>query len=135
MTNTTELTPAPVFDVTAFEATDTAVLIVQNKKDDGPLLVNDKPVRIELYGPGSKQYLSAQHKIEQHNQAITFAGIRGKPIKETAEDKAEKRVNKLVACTLSIDNFPIAPKDLYSNTKLGYIADQVEKFIGDWSNF
>ena len=135
LTATTEMTPAPAFDISAFEARDTAVLIVQNQKDDGPLLVNGNPVQFELYGPGSKEYLNAQHKIEVANQALTFAAIRGKPVKETVEGKLEKRANKLITCTRSIDNFPVAPKDLFMNPKLGYITDQVEKFIGDWANF
>jgi hypothetical protein len=124
-----------VFSVADFEASDTAWLEVQNKKDDGPLLFGGLPVRIEVRSPGTKEAMSAQHKLDTANQAKTFAAIRGKPIKETLEGQIEQRADKLAAVTARIENFPISPKELYSNPKLGYITAQVEKFHGDWANF
>ena len=56
-------------------------------------------------------------------------------MKETAESKIEQSAANLVACTRSIENFPIAASDIYSNPKLGYITAQVAKFIEDWANF
>lgn len=123
------------FNVADFEARDTAWLEVQNKKDDGPLLFNGQPVRIEVRSPGTKEAMSAQHKIDQATTAKTYAGIRGKAVKETVEGNIEQRADKLVAVTAGIENFPVAAKDLYSNPKLGYITEQVAKFHGDWANF
>lgn len=127
--------PNAVFNVEDFEAKDTSWLEVQNKKDDGPLLFNGKPVRVELCSPGTKEYLNAQHKIDLANSAKTFAGFRGKPVKETVDGKIEQAAEKLTACTRTIENFPISAADLYKNPKLGYIAAQVAKHIEDWSNF
>ncbi len=127
-------TPA-VFNISDFEAKDTAVLEVQNIKDDGPLLVGGQPVTIELRSPGTREYLNAQHRIDVANSAKTYAALRGKPVKDTVDGNITQRAEKLGACTVRIDNFPIDAKDLFSNPKLGYITAQVSKFIEDWANF
>lgn len=133
--NAQVIAAAPAFDITAFEARDTAWLEVQNIKDDGPLMVNGAPVRIEVRSPGTKEAMNAQHKHEIANNAKTFAALRNKPVKETIEGKIEQSAEKLAAVTGQIENFPVSAKDLYSNPKLGYITGQVAKFHDDWANF
>lgn len=123
------------FNIADFEATDTAWLEVQNKKDDGPLLFNGLPVRIEIRSPGTKEAMSAQHKLDTSNTAKTFAAMRGKPAKETVEGNLAQRADKLEAVTGQIENFPVAPHALYSNPQLGWITAQVVTFHGDWANF
>lgn len=125
------------FNLAEFEAADTAVLDVQNKKDDGPLLVNGQPVQIVLHSPGSAEYIRAEAKANQAAQARTFAALRGKPVKETPEEARQKNADKLAACTVELRNFPIdgGALALYNNPKLGYITAQVEKFLSDWGNF
>lgn len=122
------------FNVAEFEAAETAVLEVTDRKGE-PLLYNGQPVTIELYSPGSNQYLRATHKIATAQQTATFAAIRGKPIKETVEGNIHKQAEKLAACTASVRNFPVAAFDIYTNPKLGYITNQAAKFIEDWANF
>lgn len=126
---------AAVFNVTDFEARDTAWLEVENKKGDGPLLFNGQPVRIEVRSPGTKESMRAQHKIDTATNAKTYAAIRGKATKDTVESNIEQRAEKMVAVTAQIENFPVSAKDLYENPKLGYITEQVVKFNADWSNF
>ena len=123
------------FNITDFEASDTAWLEVQTKKEDGPLLFNGQPVRILLRSPGTKEAMAAQHKVELANTNRMYAAMRNKQVNETMEGKIEAAANKLIAVTAQIENFPISPKDLYSNPKLGYITEQVTKFHGDWANF
>ena len=125
------------FSLAEFEAEDTATLDVQNKKDDGPLLVNGQPVQIVLFGPGSAEFVRAEAKANQAAQARTFAALRGKPMKETPEEARQKNAEKLAACTHHLVNFPIegGALALYNNPKLGYITAQVEKFLSDWGNF
>lgn len=122
------------FDIAAFEAADTAILEVLNRKDE-PLLYQGQPVTIELCSPGSREYLRANHKLATANQAAAFSAIRGKPVKETAEGNIDKQAEKLAACTRTVNNFPVGAFEIYSNPKLGYITAQVAKFIEDWSNF
>jgi hypothetical protein len=125
------------FNLAEFEAEDTATLDVQNKKDDGPLLVDGQPVQIVLFGPGSAEFVRAEAKANQAAQARTFAALRGKPMKETPEEARQKNAEKLAACTQGFVNFPIegGALALYNNPKLGYITAQVEKFLSDWGNF
>ena len=122
------------FDLSAFEASDTAVLEVLNQKEE-PLMVDGQPVTIELYGPGSTQYAKAQAKIDSASQARAFAAIRGKVAKDGPDEARRLQAEKLAACTAKINNFPVTPLDLYSNPKLGYITNQVAKFVEDWSAF
>jgi hypothetical protein len=131
----TDQTTAVAFNVTDFEACDTAWLEVQNKKDDGPLLFNKLPVRIEIRSPGTKEAMSAQHRIDTATTAKTFAAMRGKNSKDTVEGNIAQRAEKLTAVTTQIENFPVSASDLYSNPKLGFITEQVVKFHGDWANF
>lgn len=123
------------FNLSDFEATDTAWLEVENKKGDGPLLFNGAPVRIEVRSPGTKEAMSAQHKIDTASTAKTFAAMRGKPVKDTVDGNLSQRADKLEAVTGQIENFPVSARELYANPKLGYITEQVVKFHGDWANF
>jgi hypothetical protein len=122
------------FDLTQFEAADTGVLEVLDMREE-PMLVDGKPVTIELYGPGSTQYAKAQAKIDQAGQARVFAAVRGKVAKEGPDEMRRMNAEKLAACTVKINNFPVAPLDLYANPRLGYITTQVAKFLEDWSHF
>lgn len=122
------------FDLASFEAADTAVLEVTDRQGE-PLLFKGEPVTIELYSPGSSQYLRANHKVATAQQTATFAAIRGKPIKETVEGNMHKQAEKLAACTARVNNFPVPAFEIYTNPKLGYITNQVAKFIEDWANF
>lgn len=123
------------FNLADFEATDTAWLELENKKGDGPLLFNGKPVRAEIRSPGTREALNAQHKQEQSQTAKTFAAMRGKPTKESVDDKIAQGAEKLAAITVQFENFPVSPKDAFSNPRLGYISEQIAKFHGDWGNF
>jgi hypothetical protein len=128
-------TTAAVFNLADFEARDTAMLEIQNKKGDGPLLVNGQPVYVEVRSPGTREAQNAQHKIETSATAKTFAAMRGKPIKETVESKMDEKTSKLLAVTVRFENFPASPQEVYNNPKLGWITQQVVEFHGDWANF
>jgi hypothetical protein len=122
------------FDLSQFETTDTAVLTVQDPRGDD-LKVDGKPVTITLYGPGSKQHLKAKHVYEAAASARSFAALRNKPVKNAAEEAAKDLAQFLAACTVSVENFPVAAVDIYSNPKLAYITDQVNVFLGSTENF
>lgn len=125
----------PVFDITAFEAADTALLEVMGINDEPLLGLGGLPVTIELYGPGSVQYAKATAKVDNANTARAMAAMRNKPQKDAAEEARRNHMEKLVACTKSVNNFLVSPADLYDNRKLGHITNQVAKFIEDWANF
>lgn len=126
---------AVAFNLADFEAQDTAWLDVQNQKDDGPLLFNGLPVRVEIRSPGTKEAASAQHKLETAATTRTYAAMRGKASKETVEGKRAERAEKLEAVTVRFENFPVSPKEVFTNPKMGWLTDQVASFHGDWANF
>lgn len=125
------------FDLSQFELEETATLTVQNAKGDDDLIGADgtNPVTIVLYGGGSRQMVKAQHKAGQQAQLRLQAMMRGKIDKRSGETADAEMVEKLTACTQSINNFPVSAADLYTNTKLGYITRQVTKFLDDDANF
>jgi len=125
------------FDVSKYELEETAIHTVQNAKGDDDLIGADgvNPVTIELYGSGSRQAVKALHKAGQQAQLRLQALFRGKVDKRAAEDADAEMVEKLVACTKAINNFPVLAGDLYANPKLGYITKGVIKFLEDDSNF
>ena len=125
---------APAFDLAQYELTDTATLTIETPKGD-EMLVEGKPVKITVYGPGSKQFNKAKHVYESAASARTFAAMRNKPAKNAAELAQKDLAEFLAACTLSIDNFPIDALEIYSNPRLKYITDQVNTFLGDTENF
>lgn len=124
------------FDLSAFEASDTALMQVLDLKNE-PIVIDGKPFTITLFGPGSNEYARAQAKLDEALSTRSFAALRGKPVKESAEDSRRMVSEKLAACTKAINNFPIdgGALALYSNPKLGYITNQVSRFIEDWANF
>jgi TnpA family transposase len=121
-------------DLSQFEAADTAMLELMNQKEE-PLLYNGQPVVFEMYGPGSTQYAKAQAEIDSASQTRAFAAIRGKVTKDAAEESRKLTAKKLAACTKSVGVFPADALTVYSNPKLGYITNQVSRFIEDWGNF
>ncbi len=125
------------FDLSKYELEDTSILTVQNAKGDDDLIGADgtNPVTIELYGGGSRQMVKALHKAGNAAQMRIQQLVRGKVDKNAAEKADAEMVEKLVACTKVINNFPVAPADLYANPKLGYITKQVQKFLDDDGNF
>lgn len=125
------------FDITKFELEENATLIVQNAKGDDDLIGADgiNPVKIVAYSSGTSQAVKALHKVGQQAQLRMQALFRGKVDKKAAEAADAEQVEKLVGFTKEIVNFPMAPADLYSNPKLGYITRQFAKFIDDDANF
>lgn len=124
------------FDLSQFETIDTAALTVLSPKGD-ELLFEGKTVTINLYGPGSKQFVNAKYKLDNATQTRSIAMLRGKTSKNAAEETRQQQAEFYAAVTSSIDNFPIegGALALYLNPKLTYITEQVEKFLSDTENF
>jgi hypothetical protein len=98
-----------------------------------------RPIAIELYGPGSAQFARAQ--AEQGNRLLEKFKNKSKTV-QTAEQKAEENAEFLADCMAGTENLEYADLSgrdmliaLYTDTTLGFIAEQVYKFIADWGNF
>jgi len=126
--------PAGAFELAQFEAADTALMDVLLPNGQ-PMLYKGQPVQIELYGPGSEQDFKAQVEIDRATSERMMQTLRGKTAKDEVADRRAAQIKKLVAVTKAVHNFPGTAEQIYGNTKLGYITNQVLKFQGDWGNF
>ena len=124
----------PEFNLAAFETADSSTLTVLSAKGD-ELQVNGKTVTITLHGPGTKVQVAADRKRQKAAKSVLFAGIGGRVTKNAEEEEFQREAEYLAACTISIENFPVAPLALYQNTRLGYITKQVQKHLADEANF
>lgn len=124
------------FDLSAYEAAEIGILSVETPAGEA-MLYAGQPVRFHLYGPGSAQAVSITAKLDAAAQARTFAALRGKANKGAADEQKADQVTKLVACTREVENFPVpgGARAIYENPRLGYITNQVQRFLDDWSNF
>lgn len=98
-----------------------------------------KPVTIDLYGIGSKQYQEAERR-RQDAFATKLRRYKTKTI--PAEELEEIRIDFLVACVAGSQNFDLDDlqgeelyRTVFSDRTLVFITDQVERFVGDQANF
>lgn len=128
-------------DIKSFAVNQTGRLHLRNADEELMYADDEKqlPIAIVLYSPGSKQYAKAQ--AAQQNRMIDKLKKKGNA-DQTAEQMAEEKAEFLSDCTQSFENLvydELAGTDLfkavYSDTNIGFIADQVAKFLGVWGNF
>lgn len=127
-----------MFDISKLAVKETS--IIELESPDGEALTNDAgdAMSITVYGPGSKQYQKAQGV---RNRAI-LEHVRkgGKKMKD--DDQRELDAEFLASCTASFNGFGYKDmtgydmfKGAYLDPAIGFIAEQVNKAIGDWANF
>lgn len=98
-----------------------------------------KPIAVNLFGPGSKQYARAFNEKQNHD--VDLLKKKGKT-KESAEEARGSNAQFLSACTASWENMEydeLTGDELsiavYSDVSIGFIADQVAAHLRDWGNF
>lgn len=103
-----------------------------------------KPMEIVVYSPGSKVYAKANAK--QNNRLIDRMKAKGKT-KQSAQELAEEKADFLTECTKEFRNIgyegpngaelagDALHRAVYEDLEIGFVADQVSKFLGDWENF
>ncbi len=98
-----------------------------------------KPMRVYLFGPGSKQFAKA--KAAAGNRAIDRLKKRGKS-DQTAEDNAKETADFLTSCTQSMENIDYEEltgaemfKAIYLELDLCFIPMQIDKYLSDTANF
>lgn len=110
---------------------------------DGELMYVDdeftKPVTLDLYGIGSKQYQLAERK-RQDALAAKFKRYKNKTI--PTEELEELRIDFLVRCVAGSKNFELNGEQgeelyraVFSDRSFVFITDQVDRFISDQANF
>lgn len=128
-----------MFDISKLGVDPTALIELDGP--DGEPLLDDKEVRmsITVYGPGTKQFVKAQGV---RNRAIMEFVKKGGKFKVPDDAQRELDAEFLAACTVSFNGFNYPPhtgaemfRHAYLDASIGFIAEQVNKAVGDWSNF
>ncbi|MGK5049606.1 hypothetical protein ACQ4WP_27475 [Janthinobacterium sp. GB4P2] len=133
-------------DIRKFAVEETAVLHLKDANDE--LMYADgadgnpdksKPMRVKLYGPGSKKYAKIQ--AANNNKLFTRLKKKGKE-DQSADDKAQESADTLTALTHSFENVSYDElagealyKAVYLDVTIGFIATQVNTHLNDWANF
>ncbi|MCU6454353.1 hypothetical protein LPN01_09700 [Sphingomonas sp. A2-49] len=125
-----------------------ATAFLHLKGPDGTFLyeADKSPVGIDLFGPGSGEFA----KIEERQSARTIKRMQDNDNKvahvpveqrraESAEDLADLTADFRNIDHDSTDGTPLVGRALhiavYSDPALGWIKEQVVKFVGDWGKF
>lgn len=127
-------------NIKAFAVEETCVLELRDAADVPMVGEDGKPMMVTLYSPGSKSYARAQ--AAQQNRMIDKLKRKGKA-DQSAEDKAREQAEFLAGCTkefsanIEYDGLQgeALYKAVYADTSIGFIAEQVGKHLGEWSNF
>ncbi|MBD8677925.1 hypothetical protein [Sphingomonas sp. CFBP 13720] len=130
-------------DITQTAVVDTAKLHLKDAAGDF-LYSDGKPVRIVIYGPGSKPFAAVEDR--QTNRAIKrMQDNDGKVSVAPQETRNAEVAEDLAAITVDFENLTYPPagdargaplfQQVYADPKLGFIVKQVQKFITDWGNF
>jgi hypothetical protein len=130
------------FDITSAAVEETATLDLTDA-NEAPLLDEDKKqVSITLYGPGSAPFAKAEAR--RQNRLVDRLKRKGKA-ELSAEEQRTEQAEFLASITVSFNGFSYPPageatgRDLfraaYMDRSIGFITDQVQRFVGDWGNF
>lgn len=135
-----------MYDITQQAAADTTAIHVKGR--DGEHLYDDAektlPVRIVIYGPGSKPYATVEAR--QTNRSLKrMQDNDGKPTVASPEQRLIEQAEDLADITVAFENLGYPPagalqgkelfQALYADPKLGFIPQQILKAVRDWGNF
>lgn len=132
-----------MFDITTQAVAETAPIHVRGA-DGLPLYHDGKPVRILLYSPGSPAFA----EVEDRQTARAVKRMQdndGKLTVAPQEQRSAELADDLASVTAGFENLAYPPagdqqgkelyRALYSDKRLGFIAEQVQKALRDWGNF
>lgn len=127
-------------DIKKFSVEETAVIELRDAADQPMIGEDGKPMTWTVYGPGSRQYAKAQ--AAQQNRLIDKLKRKGKT-EQTADDKAREQADFLSGCTkecsanIEYDGLKdeALHKAVLSDIKIGFVAEQIGKHLGEWGNF
>lgn len=133
-------------DITSEAVEETTIIHLKNAA--GELMFADagrtKPRQIEIYGPGSTAY-GVNEARQNARQTKRFNDNEMQLTSQDHEERVRETANDLAAVTKRFINFTYPPagdaqgadlfRAVYADTKLGFIAKQVQKTLRDWSAF
>lgn len=127
------------FDISAEAVSDTSTVPLERPNGD-PLTnpTTGEHCSVTVYGPGSKPYARAQGA--KNRAVMAFVKRGGKKMGD--EEQREIDAEFLATCTVSFNGFTYKSltgheqfKQAYMDAGIGFIAEQVNRHIGDWANF
>lgn len=128
-------------DIRKFATEPTSTLHLRDAQDEFMYADGDesKPMRVTVYGPGSKVYAKAFAK--KNSRLLDRVRSRTKS-KASEEELQEEEAEHLASLTKSMENVSYGDlqgqemfKAIYADLSIGFIADQVRSHIGEWGNF
>lgn len=126
------------FDISAEAVADTSTVYLERPNGDPLQNPKQEQCTVTVYGPGSKAFARAQGAKNRAMMAFVKRG--GKKMSD--EEQREIDADFLATCTVSFNGFSYKNltgheqfKQAYMDTGIGYIAEQVNRHIGDWANF
>lgn len=129
-------------DILTLGIADTATLHLKGP-DNLPLYSGPekKPVTVTVHSPGSDAF--AQIETKQTQRVLKRLDDNdGKRTAMTAEERLSQTAEDLADLTVEFQNLELEGKTgralalaVYGNRRLGFIANQVTKFLADWGNF
>lgn len=130
---------APLFEITSVRVKDTFEVLLNNADDEPLKNADGQQLSVTVYGPGSKEFARAS---AARNQRMLDRLAKRQRVKLNAEEQAAEAAEFLGAVTVSINHWAYqgatdqaAIVAAYKDTSIGFIADQVQKAVGDWANF
>lgn len=100
----------------------------------------DKPVTVEVYGPGSKVFLKAQS--ENEDRLINRMATGKSKQVDSPEAKARRQAEFLADTTVGFTGMGYDELQgremhvaIYGDSSIGFIGKQVREFQADWGNF
>lgn len=128
-----------LFEITTIAAKDTFVVKLNNADDEPLKNKAGEQLSVTVYGPGSKAYTKAS---AARTQRMLDRMAKKSRVKLSAEEQVAESAEFLAAVTISFDGWAYkgatdaaAILAAYKDPSIGFIADQVQKAVGDWANF
>ena len=127
-----------MFDVSKLAVSATSIIELEDPNGEPLINDNGEVISVTVYGPGSKQFQKASGV--RNRAVLDYIRKGGKKMKD--DEQRELDAEFLASCTVSFNGFVY--KDLtgvemfkaaYLDPSIGFISEQVNKAIGDWSNF
>jgi hypothetical protein len=127
-------------DIRKKAVNETGVVELMDAADE-PLLQDDNktPVTITVYGPGSKRFADAT--AMKNNRMMDRLRKKGKADQTGTQALAEKAefLTMVTATSDGLEMDGLAGDELYkavyAEPSVGFVADQVEKYLSEWANF
>lgn len=131
------------FDLSQLEIKDSGEYQVTDARGND-VVIDGRPLTLTVASPGTKKAVKAQFKRDEARSARVVGSMAGVKSKRTAEDELRERADFLMEITEGCSHSNItyagqtgmaALRAMFTEPKLGHIAEGVEKYHNERGNF